>query len=121
MAKNATYMFHFTVNEMVKVISNYTENKFLRDLLTASDFLLLTDKSTNEAGRAQLLIFVRYVNSFTNEPKEEFVCIRKLGTSKTSKALMNELELIQFSGLDGTNMMSGEKKCLQHHIRHVSP
>ena len=128
MAKNVTYMSHFTVDEMVKVISYYIEAKFLRDLLTASDFLLLTDKSTDkagratdEAGRAQLSIFVCCVNSFINEQKEEFVCIRKLGTSKTSKALMNELELIQFSSLDGMNVMSGEKKGLQCHICHASP
>ena len=132
MVKNVTYMSHFTVDEMVKVISDYIEAKFSCDLLTASDFLLLTDKSTDKEGRAQLLIFVRYVNSFTNKPKEEFVCIRKLGTLKTSKALMNELEqmfinqnidktFIQFSGLDGTNAMSGEKKDLQQQIRYVSP
>ena len=79
MVKNAIYMSHFTVDEMVKVISDYIEAKFLRDLLTAGDFSLLTDKSTDEAGRAQLSIFVCYVNSFTNEPKEEFVCIIKVG------------------------------------------
>ena len=94
MAKNVTYMSHFTVDEMVKVISNYIEAKLLRDLLTAGDFSLLTDESTDEAGRAQHSIFVCYVDSFTNEPKEEFVSVRKLGTSKTSKALMNELEEI---------------------------
>ena len=92
MAKNATYMSHFTVDEMVKVISDYIEAKFLYGLLTASDFWLLTDKSTNEAGRSQLSIFVCYVNLFTNKPKEEFVCVRKLGTSKTSEVLMNALE-----------------------------
>ena len=85
-------MSHFTVDEIVKVISDYIEAKFLCDLLTARDFSLLTDKSTDEEGRAQDSIFVRYIDSFTNKPKEEFVCIRKLGTSKTSKALMNELE-----------------------------
>ena len=29
--------------------------------------------------------------------------------------------LIRFSGLDGKNAMSGEKKGLQRRIRHVSP
>ena len=80
MAKNGTYMSHFTVDEMVKVISDQIEAKFLNDLLTAGDFLLLTDESTNEAGRAHLWSFVCYVDLFTNEPKEELVCIRKLGT-----------------------------------------
>ena len=108
--------------------------------LTAGEFSLLTDESTDEACRAQLSIFVRYVASLTNKPKEEFVCIRKLGTSKTSEALMNELEqmfidknivktLIRFSGLDGTNAMSGEKKgfaathppCFPLHVIHELP
>ena len=48
MAKNATYMSHFTVDEMVKVICDYVEVKLLRDLLTAGDFLLLTDKRINQ-------------------------------------------------------------------------
>ena len=92
MAKNTTCVFNFTVDEVVKIISDYIEAKFLHGLLTAGDFSLLTDERTDEAGRAQLLILVHYVDSFTNEPKEEFVCIRELGTSKTSKALMTELE-----------------------------
>ena len=132
MAKNTSYVSHFTVDEMVKVISDYTEAKFLNDLLAAGDFSLLTDESTNETGRAQLSIFVCYVDLFTNESKEEFVCIRKFGTSKTSKALMNELEqmfidknidkmLIRFSGLNGRNTMSGAKKGLQRCICHVFP
>ena len=132
MTKNATYMSHFTVDEMVKVISDYIEAKFLSDLLTASDFLLLTDESTNEADKAQFSIFVWFVDSFTNEPKEEFVCMRELGTSKTSEALMNKLEqmfinknidktLIQFSSLDSMNAMSGEKKDLQRRIHQISP
>ena len=132
MAKNTSYVSHFAVDEMVKVISDYTEAKFLSDLLAAGDFSLLTDESTNETGRTQLSIFVCYVDLFTNEPKEEFVCIRKFGTSKTSKALMDELEqmfinknidkmLIRFSGLNGRNKMSGAKKGLQQCICHVSP
>ena len=132
MAKNTSYVSHFTVDEMVKVISDYREAKFLSDLLAAGDFSLLTDESTNETGRAQLSIFVCYVDLFTNEPKEEFVCIRKFGTSKTSKALINELEqmfihknidkmLIRFSGLNDRNTMSGAKKGLQRCICNVSP
>ena len=75
---------------------------------------------------------IRYVDAVAHEPKEEFVCIRKLSTSKTFEEIMNELESvfvekridktkIRFSGLDGTNAMSGERKGLQRRIRHVSP
>ena len=41
----------------------------------AGEFAILTDESTNEAGKAQLAIFVHYVDSIIHEPKEEFVCI----------------------------------------------
>ena len=64
-------MSHFTVDEIVKVISDCIEAKFLCDLLTARDFSLLTDKSTDEEGRAQDSIFVRYVDSFTNKPNQK--------------------------------------------------
>ena len=75
MAKNTSYVSHFTVDEMVKVISDYTEAKFLNDLLAAGDFSLLTDESTNETGRAQLSIFVCYAMSTcspTNQKKNLF-------------------------------------------------
>ena len=132
MDKNATYVSKFTVDEFVKICSDFIEEKFLTDILTAGEFAILTDESTDEAGRAQLSIFIRYVDAVAHEPKEEFVCIRKLSTSKTSEAIMNELESmfvekkidktkIRFSGLDGTNAMSGERKGLQRRIRHVSP
>ena len=132
MAKNASYMSKFTVDEIVKLISDKIEPNFLRDLLTANDFSILSDESFEEAGRAQLAVFVRFIDPSSNEATEQYVCIRKLGTSKTAETLMGELEeifidknidktLIRFSGLDGTNAMSGEQKGLQRHIRHVSP
>ena len=91
------------------------------------------DEFVNEAGRSQLTILVlRYVDSITHEPKEEFVCITKLCTAKTSEAVITELESmfleksndktkICFLGLDGTNTTSSERKGLQRRIRHVSP
>ena len=92
MDKNATYVSKFTVDEFVKICSDFIEEKFLTDILTAGEFAILTDESTDEAGRAQLSIFICYVDAVAHEPKEEFVCIRKLSTSKTSEAIMNELE-----------------------------
>ena len=130
--KNATYVSKFTVDEFVKICSDFIEEKFLTDILTAGEFAILTDKNTDEAGRAQLSIFILYVDAVAHEDKEEFVCIRKLSTSKTSEAIKNELESmfveekfdktkICFSSLDGTNATSGERKGLQRRIRHVSP
>ena len=91
MAKNATYMSHFTVNELTKLISDKIEVKLLRDLLSSTNFSILTDESSDKAGRAQLAVLVRYTDPSTNEPKEEYVCIRNISTSKTSKTLMEEL------------------------------
>ena len=93
MDKNATYLSKFTVDEFVKICSDFIEEKILTDILTAGEFTILTDESTDEAGRAQLLIFICYVDAFTHKPKEEFVCIQKLSTSKTSEAIMNKLEI----------------------------
>ena len=132
MDKNATYLSEFTVDEFVQICSDCIENIFLNNIVFAREFAILTDESTNEAGRAQLAIFVRYVDSIIPEPKEEFVCIRMLSTAETSEAVMAEIESmflekgidktkIHFSGLDGTNAMSGERKGLQRRIRHVSP
>ena len=95
-------------------------------------FSILTDESLEEAERAQVAVFVHYVDSFTYKTTEEYVCIRKLCTPETAKTLMVELEqmfinksidkvCIRFSGLDGTNAMSGEQKGLRHCTCHVSP
>ena len=132
MGKNATYLSTTSVDEFVCIISDFIEKKFLSNVLLSEDFALLTDESTDEAGRAQMSVFVQYMDMSTNSPKEEFLCICKLGTSKAYAALMKELEQmfeekhiakenIRFSGLDGTNAMSSQQKALQRHIQHVSP
>ena len=132
MDKNATYL-KFTVDEFVKICSDYIEDIFLNNIVFAGEFAILMDESTDEAGRAQLTILVlRYVDSIIHEPKEEFICITKLGTAKTSEAIITESESMFleksidktkncFLGLDGTNTMSSERKGLQRRIRHVSP
>ena len=67
-----------------------------------------------------------------NLPKESFLGIVKIGTSKTVEALQEiiqkflekkklDISNIKFIGLDGTNTMSGERKGLQHCIRHLVP
>ena len=55
-------------------------------------FSILTDESLEEAERAQVAVFVHFVDSFTYETTEEYVCIRKLYTPETAKTLMVKLE-----------------------------
>ena len=94
MDKNATYFSKFTVDKFVKICGDYIENTFLNNIVFAGQFAILTDESTGEAGRAQLAIFVCYVDSIIHEPKEEFVCIQKLSTAKTYEAVLAELESV---------------------------
>ena len=101
-------------------------------MITAIDFTILADESTDEADRSQLALFVRYVDTSDNLPKESFLGIVKIGTSKTAEALQEiiqkflekkklDISNIKFTGLDGTNAMSGERKGLQRRIRHLAP
>ena len=70
MAKNATYMSHFTTDELTKLKNDKMEVKLSRDLLSFYDFSILTDESSDEAGRARLAAFVCYIDPSTNEHKE---------------------------------------------------
>lgn len=40
----------FTVDEMIKLISDKIVAKFIHDLLTSNDFSILTKESSEEAG-----------------------------------------------------------------------
>ena len=74
--------------ELVKICNEFIEEKFLHNLVSAAEFAILADESTDKATIAQMVTYVRYVDSITYEPKEKYVSIRKLGTTKTSKATM---------------------------------
>ena len=120
MKSNVTYLSKFIVDELVKICNEFPEEKVLYNLESAGEFAILIDESTDEASRVQLATFVCYVDSITQNPKENDVSIWKLGTGKTSKAIMTELETMfhekyidekkKFLLLDGTNAMSSEKK-----------
>lgn len=114
-----------------KFAVNSLKRKFLFNLVSAGEFAIQTDESTDEAGRSQLATHLCYIDSITYNPIEEYVSIRKLATAKMSKAIVTELETMFheknmdkktcFFGLDGTNAMSNKKKGLQRCIIHVSP
>ena len=57
-------MSQFTVNEMIKLISDKIEAKFLHNLLTSNKFWVLTNQSPEKAVRSQVVVFVRYVICF---------------------------------------------------------
>ena len=130
--KNAKYTSTTIVEQIIKIISDDLEDKTLVDLAASVEFTLLADESTDEADRSQLAIFARYIDPSTYAPIESYLGVVKLSTSKTADALFLmienflqqkhlDIEKMMFSGLDGTNAMSGERKGLQRRLRHASP
>ena len=57
----------------MQCISDYLEDGFKDRLLAASEFSLMTDETTDISDRAELSIFVRYVDSDTHKISEEFL------------------------------------------------
>ena len=129
---NATYISTSSAEQFLKVIGDYLNEKLITDILAACEFSVLADESTDEGDRSQMAVFVRFVNITTNKPQERFLGIVKLTKSKKAvdlhEIIINLIESkgldtssIRFSGLDGTNAMSGERKGLQRLICHTSP
>ena len=130
--QNAIYTSTTSAKQFLKVIGDYLNEQLVTDVLAAGEFSVLADESTNEGDRSQMAVFIRFVNVTSHKVQERFLGVVKLAKSKKAEDLhdiiMKLLEakgldssLIRFSGLDGTNAMSGERKGLQRLIRHTSP
>ena len=105
-------------------ISDYLNDGLLSRLITATDFSIMADKTTDVSDRAELATFVTYIDSDSNDVKEEFLGLVQIegnkGAAQISEKISEifrdkgaELSNMQFSGLDGTNSMSGEITGLQ--------
>ena len=84
----------------------------------------MAHKTTDVSDRAELATFVTYIDSDSNDVKEEFLGLVQIegnkGAAQISEKISEifrdkgaELSNMQFSGLDGTNSMSGEITGLQ--------
>lgn len=131
-SSRTTYMSKKSADEFVKCSSNYLEKGFKNRLLAASDFSLMTDKTTDIADHAEFSIFVFYVNSDTHAVAEEFLGLVEVVGNKGSEALFElicgvlvkkgiDIKNMGFNGMDGTNAMSGERSGLQRRFRHKVP
>ena len=92
----------------------------------------MASETTDMADRAELSIFIRYVDSDSNEVKEEFLGLVEVVGSKGAEALFKlicevlqdkgvDINQMRFNGFDGTNIMSGEISGLQCRFRHLVP
>ena len=104
----------------------------MTNVLAAGEFSVLADESTDNGDCSQMAVFIRCVNVTSHKVQEKILGVVKLAKSKKAEGLhdiiMKLLEakglyssLKPFSGLDGTNAMSGERNGLQRLIRHTSP
>lgn len=69
------------------------------NLLEGSGFSLLSNASTDKAGRAYWLFLVRFIDCTTLIESEKSACVTKLGESKNAAVIMAELEEM-FRGID---------------------
>ena len=92
----------------------------------------MAHETTDVSDRAELATFVRYVDCDSNDVKEEFLGLVLIKENKSPAQICEkvselfrdkeiELSNMRFSGLDGTNSMSGEITGLQRGLRHLSP
>ena len=88
-SSRATYTSKTSAEEFVQCISDYLEDGFKDRLLAASEFSLMTDETTDISDRAELSIFVRYVDSDTHKISEEFLGMVEVIGSKRAEALFN--------------------------------
>ena len=126
--QNAIYTSTTSAEQFLKARGDNLNEQFVTDVLAAGESSAFAD----EGDRSQMAVFIRFVNVTSHKVQERFLGVVKLAKSKKAEDLhdiiMKLLEakglgssLIRFSGLDGTNAMSGERKGLQRLIRHTSP
>ena len=112
--------------------TNFKNEQLVTDVLAAGEFSVPADESMDEGNRSQMAVFIRFVNITSHKVQERFLRVFKLAKSKKAEDLHNiimklleakgiDSSLIHFSGLDGTNAMSGERKGLQWVMQHTSP
>ena len=123
-SSQATYISKASADEYLTCISDYLDDGLLSHLITAIDFSILADETTDVSDRVELVTFVRYADSDSNDVKEEFLGLVQIKGNKDAAQICEkisevfrdkgiELSNMRFSGLDGTNNMSGEITGLQ--------
>ena len=123
------YISTVTVDEFLKFINNHLEQKLLNDIISAGNFSLLADETTDMADRVVLSVHIRYVDPINNQVKEVCLGLGEIQDCKGAEALCQkicevlcakglDIKQLIFHGLDGNNAMSGERSGLQRRLRH---
>lgn len=120
-----------SVEELTESLSTFLEERTLSKFKVATDLVVYADETTSVGGREELALYVSYFDSVDNVVHTDFISIVHV-TQTTAAALTNtiksvflakgiEMKKVHFSGLDGTNAMSGEVSGLQRRLRNLAP
>ena len=131
-SSRAKYVSKASADENLTCISDYLDYWLLSHLAKATDFSILADETTDVSNRAELATFVRYVDSDSNDVKEEYLGLVQIKGNKGAAQICEKISErfcdkgiglgnMRFSGLDGANSMSGEITELQEWLCHSSP
>ena len=84
------YMPTVSVDEFLKLINDHLEQELLNDIMSAENFSLLADKTTDMANRAVLSVYIRYLHSVNNQVKEVYLELVEIQDSKGAEALVKK-------------------------------
>ncbi|XP_052234161.1 uncharacterized protein LOC127846703 isoform X2 [Dreissena polymorpha] len=118
-----------SITQIVSALSSYFEKQQLDKIRTSDYVALLADESTDEAGRSQLAILIRYLDCGNVEDHfVGLVNVKRRDAKTLTQALVNFLESkdininkVMFLGFDGCNTMSGEQNGVQRRFRNMVP
>ena len=95
------YMPTVTVDQFVKLINDHSEKELLSDIISAGNFSLLADETTDMVDRAVLWVYICYVDPVNNQVKEVLLGISEIQYSKGSEALCQKIcKVLCAKGLD---------------------
>ena len=98
-SSRATHAFKKSADGFIMCLSDYLKEGFKNRLLAASDFSQMTDETTDISDRAELAIFVRYVNLDSHQITE--VILVEVCGSKSTEALFNLIwDVLKRKGID---------------------
>ena len=86
-----TYVSTASTDEFGKCLNKHLEEGFLSRIVAATNFRLTADKTTDIADRAQLSIFIRYIDAGYHKVKEKFLGLVEVIGSKGAETLFNKL------------------------------
>ena len=89
-SSRSSYISETSCYEFLSCLGDYLETKMKNRLIAAEDFSLLTDDSTDISNRAELSIFVRYIDSDAYD-KKEFLGMTEIVGNKGAEALFNTI------------------------------